>query len=886
MRIAARIRSWLSAILHRPRTEREMDAELRFHLESRAEDLVRAGLPREEALRRARIEFGAIESTKEECREARGSNLLESLMQDLRFGLRMLRKSPGFTAVAVLTLALGIGANTAIFSVVYDVLLRPLPYAHPEQLVCLYQSKLQDGMKMTGSSYLDLEEWRGHNQVFSELAGAQRHDLTLTGRGDPSVVDTVVLTPEAFSLLQEKPLAGRTFLPEDGNKGAAPVVILSESLWRERFGADPGVVGTSVNLDQRSFTIIGVMPADFRVPLFTERQQIWIPLAQDPLFGGWMPRRGGHWLRVMGRLKPDVSLAQAQAEMDGLSARLAQEYPDVNAGWSVRVTPLQQILVGNVKTALLVLLGAVGLVLLLACVNIANLLLARATSRAREVALRQALGAAHGRILRQLLTESALLGSLGAVAGILLAYWGVHALGAFLPPELPQFNPIRVDAWVLCFALLLSLAASLVFGLAPALLPSRSSTHTNLQEGASRSGEGGGRRRARRVLAAVEIALAVVLIVAAGLLARSFLSLTSVNPGFNPERVLKAEVSLPQYQYSTPQQWTAFSSALLERVQAQPGLRDSALAVPLPLADGYVNLGFSIPGAPPLPPGTPATADYVSVSPEYFRVLGIPLLRGRAFTPADAPSTPRVAVISEAFAQMYFPNQDPVGKHLVFGFPPNTNVTREIVGIVGDVRDVGLQQEPGPMMYVPFAQEPFWGGAVVTKTTLAPSTAFSEIRQVVQGIDKNLPVTDAGRFSDAIATTVAQPRFRAWLLGLFGVVALLLATAGIFGVISYSVSCRTQEFGVRIALGATPRAIRGMVLRESLRLAAFGLAAGILASLALAQFLKSQLYGVGVRDPLTFVATAILLLAVALAAGYIPARRATRVDPLVALRYE
>src|SRR5579884_936429 len=321
----------------------------------------------------------------------------------------------------------------------------------------------------------------------------------------------------------------------------------------------------------------------------------------------------------------------------------------------------------------------------------------RATSRAREVArevaLRQALGAAHGRILRQLLTESALLGSLGAVAGILLAYWGVRALGAFLPPELPQFNPIRVDAWVLCFALLFSLAASLVFGLAPALLASRFSTHTNLQEGASRSGEGSGRRRARRALAAVEIALAVVLIVAAGLLARSFLSLTSVNPGFNPERVLMARVSLPQYQYSTPQQWTVFSSTLLERVQAQPGLRDSALAVPLPLADGYINLGFSIPGAPPLPPGTPATADYVSVSPEYFRVLGIPLLRGRAFTPADGPSTPRVAVISEAFAQMYFPNQDPVGSHLVFGFPPNTNVTREIVGIVGDVRDVGLQQE-------------------------------------------------------------------------------------------------------------------------------------------------------------------------------------------------
>jgi predicted permease len=886
MRIASRFRSWFDSIFRRRRSEREMDEELRSHVESRAEDLVRSGIPREEALRRAHIEFGGVENFKEECRDARGSNILESLLQDLRFGLRMLRKSPGFTAVAVLTLALGIGANTAIFSVVYAVLLKPLPYTNPDQLVCFYQSKLQEGVKITGSSYVDFDDWRRQNHSFSALAGAQRHDLTLTGHGEPSVVDTVVVTPEVFSLLDAKPIAGRTFFPDDGKKGAAPVVILSETLWRTQLGADPHIVGTSINLDQKPFLVVGIMPAGFRVPLFTERQQIWIPLAQDPLFGSWMPRRGGHWLRVMGRLKPGVSLAQAQSEMDALAAQIAQDHPAENAGWTVRVVPLQQILVGDFRTALLVLLGAVGLVLLLACTNIANLLLARATSRAREVALRRALGAARGRILRQLLTESAVLGSLGAVAGILLAYWGVHVLRAFLPPELPQFNAPRVDGWVLAFAVLLSFLASLIFGLAPALLVADSRPQASLQEGASRSGEGRERRRARSFLAAVEIALAVVLIVSAGLLLRSFASLTSVSPGFNMEKVLKAEVSLPQYQYSTPQQWTAFSNTFLERVQAQPGLQNSALAVPLPLADGYVNLGFSIPGAPPSPPGMPATADYVSVSPEYFRVMDIPLLRGRAFTGDDAPSTPRVAIINQALAQLYFPNQDPVGRQIVFGFPPDTNVSREIVGIVGDVRDVALRQEPGPMMYVPFAQAPFWGGAVVTKTTLAPSIAFSEIRQVVQSIDKNLPVTDFAPMSDAIASTVAQPRFRAWLLGLFGLVALLLATAGIVGVVSYSVSCRTQEFGIRIALGASPGAIRTMVLRESLRLAVAGLAVGIIAALALAQFLKSQLYGVGATDPLTFAATAVLLLAVALAACYVPARRATRVDPIVALRYE
>ena len=886
MRIHARLASWLRGLFLRSQGEREMTAEIQQHIENRAEDLMRGGLAREEALRRARIEFGGVENFKEECRVARGLSLVDSLLQDLRFAFRMLRKSPGFTAVAVLTLALGIGANTAIFSVVYAVLLKPLPFPHPGQLISLFEAKPQEGIPLAFTSYDNFTEIRGQNHVFSELAGLTTHDLTFTGHGEPADLATAGVTPELFAVLGTKPLLGRAFLPEDGKQGAAPVVILSETVWRDRFAADAHVIGTSTLLDNRPYTIVGIVPADASIPFSPRRIQFWIPVTQDPLFGPWTLRPGLRLLGVVGRLKPGISIHQAQAEMDTVAARLARKFPAENSGWAIRLTPLQRALVGNVRTALLVLLGAVALVLLIACANIANLLLARATSRAREVSLRQALGASRRRILRQLFTESVILGSLGAVAGILLAFWGVQTLTSFLPPDLPTLNAVRVDGWVLAFALALSFGASIVFGLAPAILTAGADVQTNLKEGASRSGTTGGRRRARSLLAASEIALAVVLVIAAGLLVRSFISLTSVDPGFNPQHLLKAEIDLPQFQYSTPQQWIAFSDTLLDRVHAQPGLQNAALAVPLPLANGNVNLNFSVEGAPPRPRGTPQTADYVSVSPEYFHVMDIPLLRGRLFSRDDVASTPRVTIINETLAQMYFPNESPLGKRLIFSFPPAAGVPREIVGVVGDVRDVSLHKAPGPMMYVPNDQAPFWGANVVARTTLVPSTAFREIRAVVQGIDKNLPVTGTISMPNAIASSVAQPRIRAWLLGLFGIVALMLATIGIFGVISYSVSCRTQEFGLRIALGASRGAIGRIVLRESLLLAAVGLSAGMVAALTLAQFLKSQLYGVGATDPLTFAGTAALLLGVALAAGYLPARRATRVDPMVALRYE
>ena len=881
-----RLIPWLRTIFQRSPAEREMDVELRFHLDAFAEDLMRRGVPRDEAIRRARVEFGGIENFKEECRDARGANVFESLWQDLRFALRMLRKSPVFTTVAVLTLALGIGANTAIFSIVDAVLLRSLAYPDPNQLVLMFAVPLKQPDALSGISYRDFTEYHEHNRVFSEMAGNAFHDLTLTGAGEPSIVNTGDVTPEIFPLLKAKPLQGRTLLPEDGKPGAVPVAVLSEDLWRSRFGSSPALIGKSITLDMRSFTVVGILPESFRYPDGAPHQDVWIPIAQDPLFG---PRRSQPGVPVMsgiGRLKPGVSLAQAQAEMNTLSARLAKEFPETDSGLTIRIEPYRQFVVGNVKSALLILLGAVGLVLLIACANIANLLLSRATSREKEIAVRIALGAGRARVVRQLLTESALLGLLGGFAGLLLAIMAVRSLRSFIPPDVALIGSIEVGGSVLAFALLLSLAAVLAFGLAPAFLAAPSNMQTNIKEGGERTGQRSG-QRVRNFLAVVEISLAMVLLVAGGLLMRSFALVTSVNPGFDPKNVIEAEVSLPRFQYSMPKQWTAFSSELLDRLHEQPGLQDSALAAPLPMdRQGQASLEFSIVGDIPTPPGKTTTADYQTVSPDYFRVMRIPLQRGRYFSVQDSPSSPNVTIISEAMARRYFPNQDPIGREMRFGFPPNSNVPREIVGVVGDVRDLALGRKPGPIMYVPFSQAPLWGGEVVVRSSLSTSSVTAGIRQAVYAIDKNLPVTDVESFPNAIGASVAQERFRTFLLSSFSGIALILAAVGIFGVISYSTSQRTHEIGIRMALGAQRRSVLRLILGQGAKLAVLGVGAGAGAAFLLTRLMASLLYGVSATDPLTFSAVAMGLLGVALLACYIPARRATRIDPTVALRYE
>ena len=873
----------IRALVHRNQRNAEIQEELLSFQTASVEEKTRRGMSREAALRAARAEAGSAESVRQKVWSAGWESAADSLWQDLRYAVRMLAKSPGFTAIAVLTLALGIGANAAIFSLVNGVLLRPLPYANPAQLVDVSEAKA--GVVGAGVSYPAFVELRDHSRAFTSVAGLAGHALTLTGHGEPADVSTLAVTPEFFSLFGTKPLLGRALSPQDGERGAAPVVVLSEQLWRSRFGADPGIAGTSITLDQRAFTVVGIMPGAFRTPFFNQTEQVWIPLLQDPLFSGWLTRPPQeHWLPVIARLRAGVSPDQARAELQTISAGLVDQFP-AEKGWGIAIEPLQQVIVGDVKEPLLLLLSAAGLVLLIACANIANLLLARATSRSREIAVRIALGASQRRIARQLLTESAILGVLGGVTGVFLAWWSVSALTSLLPTGLTQLRSIRVDGSVFGFAFVLSLAASVFFGLAPVLHTTRSDPQANLREG-SRAGDARGSQRARSFLAAAEVAVAMVLLVGAGLLMRSFARLLSVSPGFETENMVKAEISLPRFQYSRPEQWTAFSSQLMMRLQAKPGLQDSAIAVPLPILNNSINLPFAIAGNPPLEQGATDTANYVAASPRYFHVMGISLMRGRLFSEDDSASTPPVALISEALARRYFPGENPLGRQLIFGFPPHGDVAREIVGVVADIHDVSIASNPGPMMYVPFAQVPFWGSEVVVRSSLGAAEIAAAIRTETHSIDKDLPVTDIESFPEAMHASVAEPRFRTMLLGLFSAIALLLAAIGIFGVISFSVSRRTREIGVRMALGATPASIRHLVLGESAKLVLFGLATGIPAALILTHFLSALLFGITPTDPLTFIAVALLLMLVALAAAYLPARRAIRIDPMAALRCE
>jgi putative ABC transport system permease protein len=886
MRTIRIIKRRLHSLLHRSSADAELQREIEIHIQQLTNEAIAAGKTEVEARAIALREFGTIDQITEKCRDTRRVSWIQDFVQDLRYGVRILRQSPAFTAIAVVTLALGIGANTAIFSIVDAVLLRSLPYQDPNQLVLMFDVPLDRPDALSGISYRDFTECRAQNRVFSQMAGNAFHDLTLTRAGEPAIVNTADVTAEIFPLLNAKPLLGRTLLSEDGKPGAAAVAVLSENLWRSRFGSNPGLIGQSIALDMRSFTVVGILPASFRYPEGAPHQDVWISVMQDPLFGPLTSQPGVRLLGVIGRLKRGISLSKAQAEMNTVGARLAKEFPAEDSGLTIRIQPYRQAVVGNLKPALLILLSAVGLLLLIACANIANLLLSRATSRGREVAVRIALGASRPRIVCQLLTESALLGLLGGVAGVLLAVGAVRSLQPFLPSEVVQISSIHVGGPVLVFALLLSLAAALAFGLAPALLATPSNLQANLKEGGERTGQRGG-QHVRSFLAIAEISLAMVLLVAGGLLIRSFALVTSVNPGFDPNNVTEAEVSLPQFQYSTPQQWTAFSQELLARVHAQPGLQDSALAAPLPMdRQGQATFAFSIVGNPPLPPGKSTTADYATVSPGYFHVMRIPLLRGRFFSEQDSPSKPNVAIISETLARRHFANQDPVGRQMRFGFPPNGSVSREIVGVVGDVRDVALSQKPGPMMYVPFAQAPLYGGEVVVRSSLSASSVAAAIRQSVHAIDKDLPVTDFATFPDMLGQSISRERFRTFLLGSFSAIALVLAAVGIFGVISYSASQRTHEIGIRMALGAQRRDVLHLILVQGAKLALLGLAIGVVLAFLLTRLIASLLYSVSATDPLTFGTVAIVLLGVAMTACYIPARRAMRVDPMVALRYQ
>ena len=861
----------------------ELDEEVRGYAEMLAEEKIRHGINAGDALREAKMETGGIEQVKEQVREARAGHFLETLWQDLRYGARMLRKSPGFTAVAVLTLALGIGANTAIFSVVDAVLLRPLPYPDPDRLMMIYQAAPQAGVRKAGVSYPNFQDWQRAARSLEDLTAFRTSQFALSGAGEATNVIAGAVTSEYFSMFRVTPILGRTLLPSDDVPGAAGVAVLSERLWRSRFGSDPSIVGKTIELEQRPFTVIGVVPGNFQPQVPDARAVLWVPLLQDSIAVQLYKRRGGHYLYVAGRLKAGVTLPQAQSELQSIEEALQKQFPDANKGWNSRIIPMQEDLAGNFRLALLVLFGAVVLIFLIACANVASLQMVRATARQREVAIRTALGAGRARLFQQFLTECILIGGAGGAAGLLAAYATVQGFTSWLPADLPRVNEIHVNGDVLAFGLVLALLAGIALGLAPAWSPSGLGFADALKQGGRSGGEDAGRRTLRSAFVVAEMALAVVLLIGAGLLIRSFERLANLNPGFNPSNLLTAGVSLDYSQYATPQKLIAFYNQTMARMKSLPGARESAVVVPRPLADGYINLGFQVEGRPQLTQSQEPTANLVMVSPNYFHVMQIPLLGGRELGEADSESAPRVCLISETAARAVFGGENPIGKRIDIGYPQSAK--HEIVGVVGDVKDMSLASTGTGQVYVPFVQNPLGGIGVAIRARGGAAQLSSAVRGKFHAIDPSLPV-EIEPISEVIGESITEPRFRTALLGLFGGVALLLAAIGIYGVISYNIGLRTREIGIRMALGAQRRDVLRLIVMRVFLLAATGVALGLAASFGLTRFLKSLLFQVSVMDAVTYAVVAAVMIAVALAACYIPARRAMRVDPMVALRYE
>jgi len=813
-------------------------------------------------------------------------------MEDLRYALRGLRRSPGFTAVAVIALALGIGANTAIFSVVNAVLLRPLPYRDSGRLVVVDERRIT-GPEVHNVSPANFLDWREQNRVFDPISAAFLWGVNLTGRGEAEQISGLQVTSNLFTLLGAQAELGRTFLPEEGQPGAKRVVLLSHALWQRRFGSDPGIVGQAIALSGESYTVAGVMPAGFGFPPYwATRAELWAPMQFDARFASM---RGGRMLRVFGRLKPGVSLKQAQAEMDLITERLRRQYPGENAEMGALVQPMHEKVVGSIRPALLVLLGAVGCVLLIACANVANLLLARATGRQKEMAIRTAVGAGSGRIIRQLLTESLLLSMVGGAVGLLLAAWGVQALIAALGRTLtqgagiiPRFQEIGIDLPVLGFTLALTLVTGIVFGLAPAL----QSTNLDLNGLLKDSAGGGiklGGRRSRATLVVAEVALAEVLLIGAGLLLHSFWQLQQVDPGFRAEHVLAAEVSVAGSGFVDRQ--LPFYTQLMQKLEALPGVMSVGAINHLPLAGDIWTFDFTVEGLPTPPPGQEPSAAYRIISPRYFGTMGTPLMRGRAFDAHDVEGEPMVAIISEAMARRNWPNQDPIGKRFKMGHADSTNPWLTVAGVARNVKQSEWAEEPGPELYLPYLQHPeyFSGHAssymtFVVRTTGDPAALASAFRHEVAAFDRNLPVSNMATLEAVVSDAQWRPRFNMLLLSIFAATALALAVVGIFGVISYAVAQRTREIGIRMALGAKPGDVLALVVKQGLGLALAGVAIGLSAAAVVTRGMSSLLYGISATDPLAFAGVSVVLIAAALTATYLPARRAAKVDPMISLR--
>jgi predicted permease len=877
------------ALFRAKRLDADLDEELRAHIDFAVEENLKRGMPAQAARTQALRSFGGVTQTRERYRTQREIPLLEMLAQNIRFGLRQMRRAPGFALVALLTLALGIGATTAIFSVVDAVMLKPLPFPTAARLVQVGSLIAATG-KGGSASYLDFADLRDENHVFDGMAAFRTGDLIWIGPHEPVRLEGVAVSANLFSLLGTTPALGRSFRPEEDSPaatGGTDPVILSYGLWQREFSSDASVLGRTLQLGNQAYTVVGVMPKGFQFPIQAEPTELWTTLAIDARGGAnaLTVQRGAHYLDVVGLLKPGVPIQSAEAEMAAIAASLNKLHPE-NRARTIRLTPLLQSLVGDLGAPLLILTGAVGCVLLIVCANIANLMLARATARRMEIAMRIALGASRGRVLCQLLTESLMLGLIGGGLGIAVAAGLVRVLVRIMPVDIPRLNDAAVDIRLLFFAILVSLLAGILSGLFPALQASKLSLTGSLQKsGRTSGGEDKGSNRLRSSLVVSEVALAVTLLLGTGLLLQSFLHLTKVNPGFNPNHVLTYQLDAPAGMQSD--QIPGFYREVVARMTALPGMTSASAAAALPLTGDHVRSSIEIEGQP-TPLGSRSQADFNIVEPEFFRTVGTTLVSGRDFTPrVNVKSTP-VVIVNRALAGLYFPNQSPIGKHvrpgIGNGYGPGEPPMREIVGVIEDIKQSGPGVEAEPEVYVPFAQCPWDSVFIAVHIATDPEGAVSAARRQVTSLNKNAPIYHVKTLDQYFSDSVAEPRFISLLLSSFATLSVLLACLGIYGVVSYSVLQRTHEIGIRMALGADSGRVVRAVLSKGMVLALIGVTIGLAGSFALVHVLSSLLFGVRATDPLTFAGAAFALLCFAALASYIPARRAAAVNPMTALR--
>ncbi|HXM48789.1 MAG TPA: ABC transporter permease [Pyrinomonadaceae bacterium] len=866
----------LRSLFRRGQVEAELNEELRYHLERQIEVNTAAGMSVEEARYAALRAMHGLDQPKEECRDMRRVRLIEDLWRDFRFSLRSLLKRPGFTAIALLALALGIGANTAIFSLVNAVILQPLPYRDPDRLISVYGTRNRSTQGSVGPT--DFLDYRSQNKTFEQFAasGSMMLPMNLTGSGEPERLNASIITGNYFDTFGVRPALGRGFSLENEKTGQDHVTVLSHAFWQTRFGGDPNIVNKTINLDGKAYEVLGVMPAEVVLP---QPAQLWVPINFDA--DPEMKMRNARFLRGIGRLKEGVTLDQAQTDTDLIAAQLEQQYPDSNTGWSLRLIPLREILVGGSRTMLFILFGAVGFVLLIACANVANLLLVRAAARQKEIAMRTALGASRLRIIRQMITESLLLAIFGGALGALLAVAGVKLLVSLGEDNIPRTANVKIDATVLAFTLLISLATGLLFGLAPAIRTMKENLVDALKDGIRGGSEATVKNRTRSLLVVFESAIAVMLLIAAGLLIRSLVALQNVDPGFDPNNVLTLRVDLPRQKYNTPEKASNFFEQLETRVAGLPGVEAVGLITDLPLSGEARDMPYRVEGRPAT--SDIAFVDFRRVNKNYFSAMRIPLRRGRNFTEQEVRQSDKAIVVSQAFVDSVFPNEEALGKRLII-WSGIRNEPYEIIGIVGDTRYQSLQGEPSATMYVPTRELLFVN--LVIRTQGDPLSLVGGVRKEVNALDPDQPIAAIRPMTEWVAMSAAGARYRTTLLGLFALLAMILAATGIYGVMSYSVAQRTQEIGVRMALGARPFDVLKLVVRQGMMLALIGVIVGLAGALALTRVMSSLLFGVTERDPITFVAVAALLIVVAFISCFVPAHRATRVDPLIALRYE